>query len=225
MIFLKTLFRACIVLILICAIGFTCFFIYYSQVFFVKETTIPMCEEKNLEEAKKQIKDANLEYEVVYILGANEVVLYTLPYGGSIVKRNSIVSIYVGAKQVEGIPDLVYVEFLEAEDILRGKQIEYEYIYIEDNTYEPDIVIKQEVLQNNILRLYISKRKENNELPALVGLFEEQAIALLKEFDIRYILNYEESFFPSGMVLSTNISGNSEVYKHNESLVILYIAK
>lgn len=222
---MKILGRALIALGLLCLCVLMAFYIYYSNVFKVRETRVPHVDQMELAEAIKEIEDVELKYEVIYVVSKEEKIIYTHPYAGCNVKVGSKVTLYVGCREKEGIPNVTFLKKEDAVNILQSKQITYEMIEVETNDYEDGLVYQQEILEGNILRLYISKKKESQKIPSMVGMYEEEALAILKSLKLNYIFNYEESIFPSGMVIYSDIEGITEIGEHNESLITLTIAK
>ena len=221
---MKLVFRSIIALGLICLVGLLVFLLRYS-IFKSEEVNVPNVYNMNLDEAKQSIVDNNLNYEVVYVMDGMDKVIYTLPYANTLVKIESIVYIYYGCEESKDTPNLILMNSDEGISLLNDKNISYETIYVESSMHDPNIIVKQEVLDNNIILLYISKKSNYEKLPSLEGLFELQAIQILNKYQIAYVLIYEESYFPKGMVIYTNIIAGSYVSDYNQSLVILNISK
>ena len=91
----------------------------------VREVLIPEIRGKSIEEAKKILKDVNLEYNIE---GSGEIVTNTQPYPGYTVKEGSKITIYTGDavdnKKVS-MPDLTGLSVTSAKDVLDDLGIKY----------------------------------------------------------------------------------------------------
>lgn len=91
----------------------------------VREVLIPEIRGKSIEEAKKILKDVNLEYNIE---GSGEIVTNTQPYPGYTVKEGSKITIYTGDavdNNKVSMPDLTGLSVTSAKDILDDLGIKY----------------------------------------------------------------------------------------------------
>ena len=91
----------------------------------VREVLIPEIRGKSIEEAKKILKDVNLEYNIE---GSGEIVTNTQPYPGYTVKEGSKITIYTGDavdNNKVSMPDLIGLSVTSAKDILDDLGIKY----------------------------------------------------------------------------------------------------
>ena len=91
----------------------------------VREVLIPEIRGKSIEEAKKILKDVNLEYNIE---GSGEIVTNTQPYPGYTVKEGSKITIYTGDavdNNKVSMPDLTGLSVTSAEDVLDDLGIKY----------------------------------------------------------------------------------------------------
>ena len=91
----------------------------------VREVLIPEIRGKSIEEAKKILKDVNLEYNIE---GSGEIVTNTQPYPGYTVKEGSKITIYTGDavdNNKVSMPDLTGLSVTSAKDVLDGLGIKY----------------------------------------------------------------------------------------------------
>ena len=184
---------------------------------------VPNIINASLDEGIEKIKEKGLSYEIIYVCGNSNKIYKTIPYENSLVKKNSTIYLYYEMEDEEVLPNLVYYEIDEAKKVIDRFNKKYEVLYIETEFYPENIVIKTQAYSDTII-LYVSKEPYKNDSLNLIGLFDIEAIKILNDYNISYILRYEESFLPSGMVIKTNAIGNS-ASRHNESEIILIIAK
>ena len=91
----------------------------------VREVLIPEIRGKSIEEAKKILKDVNLEYNIE---GSGEIVTNTQPYPGYTVKEGSKITIYTGDavdNNKVSMPDLTGLSVTSTKDILDDLGIKY----------------------------------------------------------------------------------------------------
>lgn len=90
-----------------------------------RDILIPEIRGKSIEEAKKILKDVNLEYNIE---GSGEIVTNTQPYPGYTVKEGSKITIYTGDavdNNKVSMPDLTGFSVTSAEDVLDNLGIKY----------------------------------------------------------------------------------------------------
>ena len=91
----------------------------------VREVLIPEIRGKSIEEAKKILKDVNLEYNIE---GSGEIVTNTQPYPGYTVKEGTKITIYTGDavdNNKVSMPDLTGLSVTSAKDVLDDLGIKY----------------------------------------------------------------------------------------------------
>ena len=91
----------------------------------VRDVLIPEIRGKSIEEAKKILKDVNLEYNIE---GSGEIVTNTQPYPGYTVKEGTKITIYTGDavdNNKVSMPDLTGLSVTSAKDILDDFGIKY----------------------------------------------------------------------------------------------------
>lgn len=91
----------------------------------VREVLIPEIRGKSIEEAKKILKDVNLEYNIE---GSGEIVTNTQPYPGYTVKEGTKITIYTGDavdNNKVSMPDLTGLSVTSAKDVLDDLAIKY----------------------------------------------------------------------------------------------------
>ena len=91
----------------------------------VRDVLIPEIRGKSIEEAKKILKDVNLEYNIE---GSGEIVTNTQPYPGYTVKEGTKITIYTGDavdNNKVSMPDLTGLSVTSAKDILDDLGIKY----------------------------------------------------------------------------------------------------
>ncbi len=91
----------------------------------VRDVLIPEIRGKSIEEAKKILKDVNLEYNIE---GSGEIVTNTQPYPGYTVKEGTKITIYTGDavdNNKVSMPDLTGLSVTSAKDVLDDLGIKY----------------------------------------------------------------------------------------------------
>ena len=189
----------------------------------------------NEEEAVDKLKKSNIDYQITYIQNSSESVLKTIPYAGVNIKKNFIIDLYIGKifpNSYHSYLGLLYDDVKEEiERICNDNAIKLEIKYVEDNSLISGVIINESFVdgyimkKGDILTLTISNNNSYFVMPNLVGLNIYDALAILKEYDIKAIVNYYSSPIENDIVLFQSIVKDSVIKKGNLYEVTLYVSK
>lgn len=201
--------------------------LFYPKIIKRNIVIIPNIESKNEEEIIKEL--ANLKLNVK-IDKSDYDYYYTIPSQG--------MTIYEGEEIILYKPNLAikkYKSFIG--EIYNDKIINYfkelnirlKIEYIESmkpkNTILSQDKANEEINDNDIINLVISKEYSYIEMPNLIGMYIDDAIKRLNEFKLEYTIIYFESIFDDDLVIYQEIEPRSLVYRNNSSRIEIYVSK
>ena len=188
------------------------YFLFISPLIFNSGVVVvPDLVGMNEEEAVDKLKKSNIDYQITYIQNSSESVLKTIPYAGVNIKKNFIIDLYIGKifpNSYHSYLGLLYDDVKEEiERICNDNAIKLEIKYVEDNSLISGVIINESFVdgyimkKGDILTLTISNNNSYFVMPNLVGLNIYDALAILKEYDIKAIVNYYSSPIENDIVL------------------------
>jgi len=173
------------------------FFLYQfiSAKLVIPESPIPNLEGKTEDVARETLKEMNLNYEKVEVYDKEKekgVVVRQQPefYPGSTMKTNQVLTLYISrGKETISMPDISDKQVGPVKDLLIRKGFKEENIIITEVYHDeipPGQVFDQfpsanekVVPDERTIKLYVSKGKQNVEMPNLIGLTEVEAESML----------------------------------------------
>lgn len=212
------------------------YYIFISPVLFYSNTIlVPDVVGLNEEDAVRKLEDLDIGFKITYVEDESENVIKTLPYSGVSIKRDYIIDLFIGKKMPSRYPGFIgriYDEcILDIERICNDSNINIVILYEERNDVISGIIVKESINegerldQHNELILTISKNQDYFLMPNLVGMNINEAIKILKEYNISPIINYYSSPIDYDLVLYQSILKDSIVKKGNKYEVTLYVSK
>ncbi|MGI6712546.1 MAG: Stk1 family PASTA domain-containing Ser/Thr kinase [Bacillota bacterium] len=184
--------------------------------FNVGETTVPNLEGKPLEQAKRDLEEAKLLYELQYsfnnMVEKDYVISQSIP-GGKVVKKNRIISLIVskGPKMI-AVPDVRGKTQREAEVEINNRGLKVSFTENYSNEVSQGFVVSQdpgansEVPEGSVVSVVISAGVEPKYMyvPDLIRKTLEEAKRLLSisNFKVGKVSYQESSEIPANQVIS-----------------------
>lgn len=212
------------------------YFLFISPNIFNKSTiVIPDVIGLSEKNAVEVLEEGNINYQITYIQSSNEKVLKTIPYSGVNIKKDYVIDLYIGKvfpKSYSSFLGLVYEDVkADIELLCNDYGIVLELKYVEDNNFISGVIIAESFMDGyimksgDVLTLTISKNNSYFVMPNLVGLSIYDALDILKEYNIKPIINYYASPIDKDIVLFQSIVKDSIVKKGNLYEITLYVSK
>lgn len=201
-----------------------------------KEIKIPNFIGKDIEEVINDCDNLGVTTNIIYQeTDSNGIVLTTFPKEDTLVKKNSILSLYV-SKQKEITWPLYEGKFFDnvekkIEYFCKENNLKYEIKHIVNNDLPENIIASQSQKYNTKLDeskmqiIEVVKHDNMIEFPDLVGLDLNEAINILNEFKLNFKCIYEQSVSPFNIVLEQSILPGTKILKGNQTEHILIISK
>lgn len=213
-----------IVLLFVLSLGGT---LAYLNITVPKETTVPNLVGVNKEEAKKQVEDKKLvfeiqgeEYNSQYAAGKviSQEPIYKDNYN---VKEGTTVKVKVSLGMEETtVPKVAGMSEEEAISALEEAKLKYEIVEENSKKVEAGYVINQEttagtkVFTGDIVRIHVSTGPDTVEVVSVIEKTEEDAKKELTDLGLKVNVLYEEDATKNnGTVLKQSINGGEKVEK------------
>ena len=223
-----------VILLFVLSLGGT---LTYLNITVPKETTVPNLVGVNKEEAKKQVEDKKLvfeiegeEYNSQYASGQviSQEPIYKDNYN---VKEGTTVKVKVSLGMEETtVPKVVGMSEEEAISSLEEAKLKYEIVEENSKKVEAGYVINQEttagtkVFTGDIVRIHVSTGPDTVEVVSVIEKTEEDAKKELTDLGLKVNVLYEEDTTKNnGTVLKQSINGGETVEK--ETNVTLTVNK
>jgi serine/threonine-protein kinase len=171
-------------------------------------------------EARDELEAVNLDAETETQPSRRPVgqVIAQDPEAGATAREGDAVTITVsGGPRETDVPDLVGLTQEEAEDALDEARLEVGDVTEESSDEEAGIVLSQspeadeQVARGTAVDLVVSSGPETVVVPSVIGLSEEDAVANLRQANLRVDVQSDQNEAPEGQVFAQDPGAGSEV--------------
>lgn len=212
------------------------YFLFISpKIFNQKSITIPDVVNMNEEQAVEELKRNKIKYQITYVESEEEITLKTVPYAGTKVKSDYVISLYVGKRM-----PAAYKSYLgrmyesvadEVELMCNNHGLKLKIEYEENDKTISGVIIKESLVDGSILNqgdelcLTISANHSTYMLPDFVGMSIEDALELIEEYKIKVNLTYIPTPVDEDIIIFQSTPPNTLIQKNNPYALDLYISK
>ncbi|MDE6660524.1 MAG: PASTA domain-containing protein [Anaeroplasmataceae bacterium] len=197
--------------------------------------TIPNVIDMNEEQAISELKKSKIKYQITYVESEEEVALKTVPYAGTNVKADYVISLYIGK-----IMPAAYKSYLgrmyeeladEIELMCNNHGLKLKIEYEETENMVNGVIIRESLVDGSILNqgdelcLTISTNHSSYMLPDFVGLSIDDALKLIEEYNLKVNLTYIPTPIDEDIVIFQSSPANTLIQKNNPYALDLYISK
>ncbi len=197
--------------------------------------TIPDVVNLKEEEAIEELKQKKVKYQITYIESDKEVALKTIPYAGTSIKADYIVSLYIGK-----IMPMAYQSYLgriyedvagEIELMCNNYGLHLKIEYEENNTVVKGMIIKESLVDGSALNqgdelcLTIAVNHLSFFMPDFIGMSIEGALALIEEYHLKVNLTYIPTPIDEDIIIFQSTPPNTLIHKDNPYTLDLYVSK
>lgn len=212
------------------------YFLFISPKIFNNHiVTIPDVVNMNEEQAIEELNKNKIKYQITYIESEKEIAIKTVPYAGTNIKADYVVSLYIGKIMPAAYKSYlgrVYEDMADEIELMcndHGLKLKIEYEETE-NTIS-GIIIKESLVDGSILNqgdelcLTISTNHSSYMLPNFVGLSIDEALKLIEEYNIKVNLTYMPTPVDEDIIIFQSTPANTLIQKNNPYALDLYISK
>lgn len=201
-----------------------------------EEVVVPTLVGLTIDEALNSLDDLSLKSNIVYVDGQSTLmVVDSFPKQNQIVKKGSKINLYVVKEKALVWPDFVNQFYDEKKkeiySFVSEHNIKLSIVEVTNNDLALGLIVEQNHLPSSLVNvneeliLYVVVHDNLVKMPNLVGMSLEEAINILKEYQLKYYCIYERSVFEFNTVLQQSVSPNTLVIKGNETPITLYVSK
>ncbi|MDE7162426.1 MAG: PASTA domain-containing protein [Anaeroplasmataceae bacterium] len=212
------------------------YFLFISpKIFHSQIVTIPDVVDMTEDDAIAELEKNHIQYQITYIENDKNLALKTIPYAGTNIKADYVVSLYVGK-----IMPVAYKSYLGRvyEDVdeeinvmcnsygLRLK-IEYEEV---DNVIS-GLIIKESLVDGSVLNqgdelcLTLSSNHSSYMMPNFVGMTMEDALQWINEYNLKVNITYMQTPVEEDIIIFQSTPANTLIHKNNSYTLDLYVSK
>ena len=212
------------------------YFLFISPKIFNKSVHIvPNIIDMTENDALKKLQDENIKYNLYYQENKSNVVLRTIPYPNTEIKKNYQVDVYIGK-----VMPVSYKSYLgriwnevkeEIEVMCNNNGIKLRVIY-EVNNSVLDGVIINETLNNKQtlegieeLTITISNNNTKLKMPNFVGKHINEVLEFVDRNNLSVIFIYLEVMMAEDIVLYQSINENTIIDKNSIYKIEIYVSK
>ncbi|MDE6407884.1 MAG: PASTA domain-containing protein [Anaeroplasmataceae bacterium] len=212
------------------------YFLFISPKIFNNHiVTIPNVVNLSEEQAIKQLNKNKIKYQITYIESEEEVALKTVPYAGTNIKSDYVISLYVGKIMPAAYKSYlgrVYENIADEIELMcnnHGLKLKLEYEET-DNTIS-GVIIRESLVDGSILNqgdelcLTISTNHSSYMLPDFVGMTIDDALKLITEYNIKVNLTYIPTPVDEDIIIFQSTPPSTLIQKNNPYALDLYISK
>lgn len=212
------------------------YFLFISpKIFHQKSITIPNVLHMSEEQAIQELNKNKIKYQITYVESEEECTLKTIPYAGTSIKADYVISLYVGKKMPASYRSYLGRTYETVSDEIElmcnnfGLKLRVEYE--ENETAIDGVIIKESLVDGarlssgDELRLTISMNHSTYMLPDFVGMPVEEALELIQKYKIKVNLNYIPTPIDENIIIYQSTPPNTLIQKNNPYLLDLYISK
>lgn len=212
------------------------YFLFISPKIFNNHiVTIPDVIHLSEEQAIKELEKNKIKYQITYVESEEELAMKTVPYAGTKVKTDYVISLYVGKKMPVAYKSYlgrIYEDIADEIELMcnnYGLKLKIEY---EETDYTVrGVIIKESLIDGSVLNqgdelcLTISANHSTYMLPNFVGLSLAEAVKLIEEYHIKVNLTYIPTPVDEDIIIYQSTPANTLIQKNNPYTLDLYVSK
>ena len=212
------------------------YFLFISpKIFNNKVVKVPDVLNLNEAEAIQTLKENNIKYQITYIESEKEVALKTVPYAGTNIKADYVVSLYMGK-----IMPMSYKSYLgrlyddvakEIELMCNNYGLQLKIQYEENDNVVKGVIIKESLVDGSSLNkgdelcLTIAVNHLSFLMPDFVGMSIDDALELIEKYNLKVNLTYIPTPVDSDIIIFQSTPANTLISKNNPYALDLYVSK
>ena len=219
-------------------IGFVLAILYLYKINYQikEEVKVPTIIGKKEEEGIKKLSDLGLNYEVIYQdeEDAENVIVKTNPSCGSIVKKDSLIEVYISRKKEKNkMPSLLKIYYDDA--VKKLDELDFalsiKTLEVVDNDLPVGYVKKQSPKENTTLKsgdeiyLYVVIHDNEVKIPSFIGLKKEDLKNYESIYGLIFEIVYEDSSEPEGTVIAQSIAEGEVIIKNTKNIIRITVSK
>lgn len=205
------------------------------KIFHNRILTIPDVVNKTEEEAIAELNKNKIKYQITYVENENNLALKTIPYAGTSIKADYVISLYIGKVMpvtYRSYLGRIYEDVAEEINVMCNSyglklKIEYEEV----DSVVSGLIIKESLVDGSVLNqgdelcLTLSSNHLSYMMPNFIGMKIEEALPLIDEYHLRVNLTYIQTPVEEDIIIYQSTPANTLIHKNNPYSLDLYVSK
>ncbi len=212
------------------------YFLFISpKIFHNRTITIPDVVNMKEDQAIEELNKNKIKYQITYVESEEEIAIKTIPYAGTSIKEDYIVSLYIGKVMPASYKSYlgrVYEDVAEELELMCNNyglslKIEYE----ENELGISGVIVKESLIDGSVLNrgdelcLTITSNHSSYMLPDFIGLSLDEALKLIEEYNIKVNLTYIPTPIDEDIIIFQSTPANTLIRRNNPYALDLYVSK
>lgn len=212
------------------------YFLFISpKIFHNRTVTIPDVVNMKEDQAIEELNKNKIKYQITYVESEEEIAIKTIPYAGTSIKEDYIVSLYIGKVMPASYKSYlgrVYEDVAEELELMCNNyglslKIEYE----ENELGISGVIVKESLIDGSVLNrgdelcLTITSNHSSYMLPDFIGLSLDEALKLIEEYNIKVNLTYIPTPIDEDIIIYQSTPANTLIRRNNPYALDLYVSK
>ncbi|MBD5390479.1 PASTA domain-containing protein [bacterium] len=212
------------------------YFLFISpKIFHNQILTIPDVVNMNEDEAIAELDKHKIKYQITYVENEKNYALKTIPYAGTKIKADYVISLYVGK-----IMPVAYRSYLgrlydevseEIDAMCNHTGIKLKIEYEEVDSLVSGLIIKESLVdgsaihQGDELCLTLSSNHLSYMMPNFIGMTIDEALQWINEYHLKVNLTYIQTPVEEDIIIYQSTPANTLIHKNNMYSLDLYVSK
>lgn len=212
------------------------YFLFISpKIFHNRILTIPDVVNKTEEEAIAELDQHKIKYQITYVENENNLALKTIPYAGTSIKADYVISLYIGKVMpvtYRSYLGRIYEDVAEEINVMCNSyglklKIEYEEV----DSVVSGLIIKESLVDGSVLNqgdelcLTLSSNHLSYMMPNFIGRKIEEVLPLIEEYHLKVNLTYIQTPVEEDIIIYQSTPANTLIHKNNPYSLDLYVSK
>lgn len=212
------------------------YFLFISpKIFHNQIVTIPDVVDMNEEEAIAELERHKIKYQITYVENEKNSALKTVPYAGTNIKSNYVISLYIGKVMPVAYRSYlgrIYDDVSEEINVMCNTfgiklRIEYEEV----DSVVGGLIIKESLVDGSVINqgdelcLTLSSNHSSYMMPNFIGKTIEEALQWINEYQLKVNLTYIQTPVEEDIIIYQSTPANTLIHKNNPYTLDLYVSK
>ena len=212
------------------------YFLFISpKIFHNTILTIPDVVDMKEDDAIAELEKHKIKYQITYVENEKNLALKTIPYAGTSIKADYVISLYVGKVMPVAYRSYlgrIYEDVIEEINVMcnsYGLKLKIEYEEVDSGV--SGLIIKESLVDGSILNqgdelcLTLSSNHSSYMMPNFVGMSVTEALEWINKYQLKVSFTYMQTPVEEDIIIFQSTPANTLVHKNNTYTLDLYVSK
>ena len=212
------------------------YFLFISpKIFHNTILTIPDVVDMKEDDAIAELEKHKIKYQITYVENEKNLALKTIPYAGTSIKADYVISLYVGKVMPVAYRSYlgrIYEDVIEEINVMcnsYGLKLKIEYEEVDSGV--SGLIIKESLVDGSILNqgdelcLTLSSNHSSYMMPNIVGMSVTEALEWINKYQLKVSFTYMQTPVEEDIIIFQSTPANTLVHKNNTYTLDLYVSK